>query len=109
MWRSVEKLASVSLALGDKNQLCLWIRYIPVGVSALYRNFTETDGLQHHDKLVLVVPPQQMRPELRLQQATLLKDFITHPDVLYLLDSVGRGGLVNEDGCTVGGTYPRTP
>ena len=107
--RAVEKLASIGLPLGDENPLCLWIRPVAGGVTALHHHITATNGLQHHGKLVLVVPPQPMHAQLRLHQASLLEDLMTHPDVLHLLDTVGHGGLVGEDGGAVGGAPPRAP
>ena len=35
-----------------------------------------------------------------------MEDLMTHPDVLHLLDTVGHGGFVDEDGRTVGGDPP---
>src|SRR5215831_2258045 len=105
----LRRLAPISLILGDENQLCLWISHIAVSVTTLYRNVTETNRFQHHGKLVLIVPPQSMRAQLRMHQTSLLEDLMTHPDVLYLLDTVGHGSLVDEDGGAVGGAHPRTP
>ena len=50
-----------------------------------------------------------MRPQLRLHQEPLFEDLMTHPDMLHLLDTVGHGGLVGEDGGAVGGAPPRAP
>jgi hypothetical protein len=34
---------------------------------------------------------------------------MTHPDVVYRLDTVGPGGLADEDSGAVGGAHPQTP
>src|SRR5262249_18046174 len=102
-----KRQASLSaLTLGDENPLCLWIRPVAVGVPALHRNLAEAHGFQHHDKLVSVVPPQPMRPQLCMHQAPLFEDLMTHPDVLHLLDAVGHRGFVDEDGGPIRGAHP---
>src|SRR5262252_2817488 len=81
-----------TLTLGDEDPLGLWIRPVAGNVPALHRNLAEAHGFQHHGKLVSVVPPQPMRPQLRLHQAPLFEDLMTHPDVLHLLDAVRHYG-----------------
>src|SRR5215510_1168766 len=104
--RAVEQLASIRLPLGAENPLGLWMRPVAGGVPALHRHLAEALGFQHHGKLVSVIPPQPMRPQLRLHQAPLFEDLMPHPDMLHLLDTVGHGGLVDEDGGAVGGGAP---
>ena len=101
-----EKLVSISLTLGDENPLGLWICPVAVGVPALHRHLTEAHRFQHHGKLVLVVPPQPMRPQFRLRKVSLSVDLMTHPDVLDLLDAVGYRGFVDEDGGPIRGAHP---
>ena len=106
--RVVEKRASLSLPLGYENPLCFWIRPVAVSVTALHRHFTETNGFQHHGKLVLVVPTQPVRPQLGLHQEPLFEDLMAHPDVLHLLGAVRYGGFVDKNCCPVRRSYPRT-
>ena len=97
---------SFILALGDENPLGLWIRPVAGGVPALHCNLAEAHGFQHHGKLVSVVPPQPMCPQLRLHQEPLFEDLMTHPDVLHLFDAVGYRGLVDENGGPISGAPP---
>ena len=101
----MRRLAFIILTLGYENQLRFWISHVAVGVTTLNRNLTETNGFQHHGKLVPVVPSQPMRPKLRLHQAPLFEDLMTHPNILHLLDTVGHRGFVDEDGCPIRGAH----
>ena len=95
----------ISLASGAKNHVCLWINRLLLTVTTLHHDLAKADRLQHHHKLMLVIPAQPMRPELRLHQAALVEDLMTHPDVLHLLDPVGAGSFVNQYGSAIGGAH----
>ena len=41
-----------------------------------------------------------------LHQALVGEDLMTHPDVLHLLDAVGRRRFVDEDGGAISGAHP---
>src|SRR5262245_5860782 len=78
----LRRLSSIMLALGNDNQVAVWVRCTTVGVPTLHHNLAEADGLEHHDNLMLVVPAQPMRTQLGLHQTPLCKDFMSHPDML---------------------------
>lgn len=64
--RSLLLVESAYSPFGNENPLGFWIRRVAGGVPALHCNLAEAHGLQHHGKLVSVVPPQPMRPQLGL-------------------------------------------
>ena len=63
---SLPLVESAYSPFGNENPLGFWIRRVAGGVPALHCNLAEAHGLQHHGKLVSVVPPQPMRPQLGL-------------------------------------------
>ena len=95
-----------SSSSGDENPLGFWFRPVVIVVSALHCNLAEAHGLQHHGKLVSVIPPHPMRPQLRLDQMPFFEDLMAHPDMLNLLDTVGYRRFVDEDGRPIGGAHP---
>jgi len=95
-----------SSLFGDENPLGFWFRPVVIVVPALHCNLAEAHGLQHHGKLVSVIPPHPMRPQLRLDQMPFFEDLMTHPDMLNLLDTVGYRRFVDEDGRPIGGAHP---
>src|SRR5712691_7565778 len=85
----------ISLASGAENHVCLWINRLSLTVTTLHRYLAKADRLQHHHKLMLVIPVQPMRPELRLHEGAFFEHLEPQPEVLHLLDPVGAGGFVN--------------
>ena len=57
----------ISLTSSAKNHVCLWINRLSLTVTTLHRDLAKAERLQHHHKLILVVPAQPMRPELRVR------------------------------------------
>ena len=97
-----------SLTFGSENHVSFWVYCLTLIVATSHRHLTETNRLKHHRKFMLVVPPQPVPPELRLNQSSLFEHLEPQPKVLQLFDTVRARSLVDRDGSAVGGTYTGT-